>query len=117
MTSLHPGNLDQPEETRSFENGRFDVVHLGDVTVGRSTFEPGWKWSDSVKPVVGGDSCQQRHLGYAVSGRLHIVADDGEETEIGPGQVYVIMPGHDGWVVGDEAFVGYEFDSASTFAK
>jgi uncharacterized cupin superfamily protein len=117
MTSLHAGSLDQPDETRTFENGRVDLVRLGDVAIGRAKFEPGWRWSESVKPIAGTESCEAHHVGYAISGRLHVVADDGGEAEVGPGEAYVVMPGHDAWVVGDEPFVGLEFQSAETYAK
>jgi hypothetical protein len=117
MSNLHSGNLDQPDETRTFENGKIDLVTLGDATVGRSTFQPGWKWSENVKPLVGTDSCQAHHVGYAISGQLHIKTNDGEEAEVGPGAAYVVMPGHDAWVVGDEPFVALEFQSAETYAK
>jgi len=79
-----------------------DVVELGNVTVGRATFEPGWRWSEHVKPVAGTDSCLVPHVGYIISGRLGIAMDDGTEQEFGPDEAFVIPPGHDGWVVGDE---------------
>jgi hypothetical protein len=85
--------------------------------VGRFTFEPGWKWSECIKPVAKTDSCQATHLGYAVSGRIHIAHDDGSEADVGPGDAYVIAPGHDAWVLGDEPFIGVEFKSAATYAK
>ena len=92
---------------------------MGSVSAARFTFEPGWKWSECVKPVVGTDSCQVHHVGIVQSGRMHVRHDDGTEREIGPGEAYVIEPGHDAWVVGDETFVGFEFDSRSAdeFAK
>jgi mannose-6-phosphate isomerase-like protein (cupin superfamily) len=117
MAKLHSANLGTPEETRTFENGTFEIVHVGDVSVGRATFQPGWRWSTSVKPIVGTDSCQQHHVGYVVSGRLKVQADDGTEAEVGPGDAYVVMPGHDAWVVGDETYVALEFQSAETYAK
>ena len=86
---------------------------MGSVSAARFTFEPGWKWSECVKPVVGTDSCQVHHVGIVQSGRMHVRHDDGTEREIGPGEAYVIEPGHDAWVVGDETFVGFEFDSRS----
>jgi quercetin dioxygenase-like cupin family protein len=73
--------------------------------------EPGWKWSECVKPIVGTESCQVLHTGYVVSGQMKLVHDDGSEKEIGPGDVYVIRPGHDAWVVGDEPYVGIDFSS------
>lgn len=105
--------FDAPDETRTPEKTRVDVVHLGAATAARMTFEPGWKWSDCVRPVAGTDSCELRHVGVVDSGRLHVRHDDGSEMEVGPGEAYVIEPGHDAWVVGDQTFVGYEFESGS----
>lgn len=117
MANLHAGKLDQPDETREIPNGRVELVRMGDATIGRFTFQPGWRWSESVKEIAGTDSCQTHHVGYAASGRLHVVSDGGEEAEVGAGEAYVVMPGHDAWVVGDEPFVGIEFQGAETYAK
>lgn len=117
MGSLHSGDLGSPDETREIPNGRIELVRMGDATIGRFTFQPGWRWSESVKEIAGTDSCQTHHVGYALSGTLHVVADDGEEAEVGSGQAYVVMPGHDAWVVGEEPFVGLEFQNAETYAK
>jgi hypothetical protein len=119
MAGLESRGFESPDETRTPDKTEVAVVHIGDATAARMTFEPGWKWSDCVKPVAGTDSCQMRHLGVVDSGRLHIKHEDGSEIEIGPGDAYVIEPGHDAWVVGDEAFVGYEFEprAADEFAK
>jgi hypothetical protein len=106
-------DFDSPDETRTPEKTRVDVVRLGDTTAARMTFEPGWKWSECVKPVAGTDSCQVRHVGIAQSGRMVVRHEDGTEVEVGPGDAYVIEPGHDAWVVGDEGFVGFEFESRS----
>ena len=86
-------SLDSPDETRTFENGKAQVTTLGDFNASRFVFEPGWRWSENVKPIVGTDSCQVLHTGYQVSGRLHVVLDDGTEEEVGPGEAYVIPPG------------------------
>lgn len=112
-------SFDSPDETREFAKGKLDVVKVGGSTLGRYTLEPGWKWSESVKPIVGTDTCQQHHLGYVVSGRLKSVTDQGQEIEAGPGDAYEIEPGHDSWVVGDETWVGLEFQSkaAETYGK
>src|SRR5262245_3850527 len=91
-------NFDQPKETRSFENGRVDLVELAGNNVGRANLEPGWRWSEAVKPIVGTDSCQVAHVGYAVSGHLHVKMDDGTDLEIKAGDVYEVAPGHDAWV-------------------
>ena len=93
------------------------VIRLGPQVVARITFQPGWRWSESIRPIVGTDSCQVRHIGTITSGRLHAVHEDGSEVELGPGAAYVIEPGHDAWVVGEEPVVGYEFESAEVYAK
>ena len=95
------------------------MVKLGEATIGKYTFEPGWRWSESIKPIVKTDSCQVHHIGYLLSGKLHVVTDDGEESDLGPGDVYEILPGHDAWVVGDDTFQGLEFQSktAESYAK
>ena len=110
--------FDTPDETRAPDKTRVEVVDLGSVKAARLTVQPGWTWSDCIKPVVGTDSCQARHVGTVVSGRMHIVHRDGTEADIGPGDAYVIEPGHDAWVVGDEPAVSFEFESttAGTFA-
>ena len=117
MGELRSGSFDAPGETRTFDNGKAELVVLGDMTVGRFTFEPGCRWSKSVKPIVGTDSCQTHHVGVAVSGRLHVETNDGSQLEIGPGDAYEIPPGHDGWVVGQDTFVGFEFKSAAQYAQ
>ena len=105
--------FDSPDETRTPEKTRVDVVRLGDTTAGRFTFEPGWKWSECIKPVVGTESCQAHHVGTVVAGSMHVVHEDGTEQDIGAGDAYVIEPGHDAEVLGDERFVGFEFESRS----
>jgi hypothetical protein len=119
MAGVQSRNFDSPDETRTPEKTQVDVVRMGGVTVGRFAFEPGWRWSECVKPVAGTDSCQARHVGVVHTGRLGITHEDGTELEIGPGEVYVIEPGHDAWVIGDERFVGFEFESraAEEYAK
>lgn len=117
MAGIASGSFDQPDETRTPDKTRIELVRLGALTAARITFQPGWRWSESIKPVVGTDSCQARHVGTAASGRLHVVHEDGSEAEVVPGAVYVIEPGHDAWVVGDDPFVGFEFESAETYAK
>lgn len=111
MGGIHSRAFDSPDETRTPEKTRVDVVRLEGATAARMTFEPGWKWSDCVKPVAGTERCQARHVGVVQSGRLHVTHEDGSELEIGPGDAYVIEPGHDAWVVGDDTFVGFEFES------
>ena len=113
MAGVESRDFDSPDETRTPRKTKVDVVRMGGATVGRFAFEPGWRWSECVKPVAGTDSCQIRHVGVARAGRIHIVHEDGTELDIGAGDAYVIEPGHDAWVVGDEGFVGYEFESTS----
>jgi hypothetical protein len=113
MAGIEARGFDSPDETRTPEKTRVEVVRMGATTAARYTFQPGWRWSESVKPVAGTESCQVRHVGVVQSGRLHVKHDDGTEGEAGPGDAYVIEPGHDAWVVGDEVFVGFEFESKS----
>jgi uncharacterized cupin superfamily protein len=96
-------NIDKPHETRPFrDHGHMDVVTLGDFTLGRGTFESGWRWSEDVKPIAGTDSCQVRHTGYCLSGSMTVKYDSGAEVTINPGDVIVLEPGHDAWTLGDE---------------
>ena len=110
-------NLGSPDEVRSFDKGKMDVVTLGNVTVGLATFEPGWQWSECVKPVAGTDSRQVPHVGYVLSGQIKVVMDDGSEEDFSPDDAVVIPPGHDAWVVGDEPCVMLDFAGADEYAK
>ncbi|MCX8114135.1 MAG: cupin domain-containing protein [Burkholderiaceae bacterium] len=106
-------NFDSPDETRRpFEKGRIDVVTVGGLTLYRETLEPGWVWSKHVKPVVGGTSCQKFHVKIFLAGRQRIRMDDGTEMEFGPGDVAIMHPGHDAWVVGNEPNVLIELADA-----
>lgn len=118
MTGSEKRSFEKPDDTRTFEHGRIDVVNFDDGTVGLFTLESGWKWSNDIKPVAGTDSCQKTHVGYTLEGRLHVVMDDGTELDVGPGDAYVIRPGHDAWTEGEQAWRGLEFesDSAKTYA-
>lgn len=119
MGGVNSRAFDSPDETRTPDKTRVEVVRLEGATAARMTFEPGWKWSECVKPVAGTESCQARHVGVVQAGRMHVVHDDGSEADLGPGDAYVIEPGHDAWIVGDDTFVGYEFESraAEEYAK
>ncbi len=117
MSGIESKNFDSPDETRTPTKTRVDVVHVGGTEVGRFTFEPGWTWSECIKPVAGTDSCQNDHVGCLISGRLTVRHDDGTEVTINPGEAYRIQPGHDAWVEGDEAAVAVEFKSAASYAK
>ncbi len=111
MAGIETKSFESPDETRTPEKASVAVVNLGSVTAGRLTAQPGWKWSECVKPIVGGDSCQARHVGAVQSGKLHIEHNDGTQVDVGPGDAYVIEPGHDAWVIGEEAYVAFEFES------
>ena len=117
VSSFETKSHDAPDETRAPAKTRIEVVKLEGYTVGRLNFEPGWRWSECIKPVVGTESCQNSHVGYAVSGQLTVRLEDGTEKTIRAGDSYTIPPGHDARVVGDEPFVGIEFASAATYAK
>ena len=106
-----------PDETRKFTHGKLDIVHVGDTDVGRATFEPGWKWSTDVKPIAKTTSCQSPHLGYVISGHMHLKMDDGLELDYGPGDAMFVPPGHDAWVTGNETCVMFDVTSAPTYAK
>jgi hypothetical protein len=111
MPGVQKLNFDAPDETRTPEKTRVQLVRAGSTTVGRLTLEPGWKWSECIKPVVGTDSCQIRHVGIVESGAMHVVHEDGTELDLGPGEPYVIEPGHNAWIIGDAPFVAFEFES------
>ena len=118
MASVEVKSFDSPDETRPFEGkGEADVVNVAGRTIGRGKFEPGWKWSENVKPIAGTESCEVSHLGYCVSGRMRVRMDDGTEGEVGPGEVVAIPPGHDAEVVGDETCVFLDFGEFGDYAK
>ena len=117
MSGVESISLDTPQETRTFPHGEVQLVTVGGSAVGRFTFEPGRRRSTSVKPIVGTDRCEDHHVGYALSGRMHVVDAAGIRTEIGAGEAYDIAPGHDAWIVGNDTFVGLEFRSADQYAK
>lgn len=114
--TLAARGFEKPDEVREFPNGRVAVIHLGNVTVGRGEYQPGWRWSENVKPIAGTDSCQAAHTGYVLSGRMHVVMDDGSEGEAGPGDAFVIAPGHDAWIVGSEQCVFLDFSGMTKYA-
>jgi quercetin dioxygenase-like cupin family protein len=118
MAELERKRFDNSDETRPFQDkGHVKLVNIGDGVVGLATFEPGWKWSDHVKPLAGTDSCQVPHVGYVLSGRQIVVMDDGTQLEIGPGDVVSIPAGHDGWTIGEEPCVVIDFAGMANYAK
>ena len=117
VTKFEVRSHNSPDEVRTPDKTRVEVVRLEGFTLGRFNFAPGWRWSECVKPVVKTDSCQASHVGYAVAGSIIVRMQDGTEQTIAAGDAYTIPPGHDAWVVGDETFVGIEVMSAEQYAK
>ena len=113
MANFEHRDFNAPDETRTPDKTTVELVNVAGGQIGRYTFQPGWKWSECIKPLVETDSCQLHHEGTLVQGRMHVVHDDGSEMDIGPGDAYVIQPGHDAWVVGDDVTIGFEFDSSA----
>jgi class 3 adenylate cyclase len=114
---LQRKTFESPDEIRRFSNGVVSVVTLDETWVSRMVFQPGWRWSKDVAPVAGTPSCQHRHLGYTITGRLAVRMNDGTEMTIGPGEAYEIPPGHDAWVDGDAPWECVEFTSGHAFGK
>jgi hypothetical protein len=118
VADLEIKNVTEPDETRPFAaKGNAAVVNVAGHPVLYGTFEPGWRWSEHLKPIAGTDSCQATHLLYCLSGRMRVETSSGEQGEIGPGDVAAIEPGHDAWVVGDESCVAVDFGGYAQYAK
>ena len=109
-------NLGKPDETRSFDKGKIEVLKFDDKTIACATFEPGWRWSTSMKALVGTESCEIAHYGVILSGRIHIRANDGTEQEFGKGDVALVPPGHDAWTLGNEPCVWLELNAGEQYA-
>lgn len=110
-------SLSHPDETRQLPKTNIEVVEIDDLTIMRATFQPGWKWSECVKPTAGTNSCEVPHINYIISGRMVIAMDDGTQKEMKSGDVAVISPGHDAWVVGNEACVAIDFSGGRIYGK
>ncbi len=106
-----------PDETRTFGFGKVDLLKIGGSEIGLLTLQPGWRWSDHVKPIAGTELCEAPHFQYHAAGTLHIVMGDGTELDAGPGDVTALPHGHDAWVVGDEPVVVVDWWGASNYAK
>ena len=119
MATLQAKRFESPDEVRPFkdEKGKVELVELSGHMVGHGTFEPGWRWSNDVKPIAGTASCGAHHTLAVISGQMHVVMDDGTEFDVGPGDVTVIPPGHDAWTVGDEACVCIDWTGVARYAK
>ena len=110
--------FERPDEVRTFPKGRFELVTIGGVTLGRATYQPGWKWSVDVGPGVGATRCQVEHVGLVVSGRATVAFDDGRVIELRPGELFHVPPvPHDSWVVGDEPYVSLHLQGAGAYAR
>jgi hypothetical protein len=116
-TSLETRSLNSPDEVRTFDKGKVEVINVGGRMVGRATFMPGWKWSESVKPLVKTKSCEAPHFQYHLSGTLRIKTDDGIEKDCKAGDVSLLGSGHDAWVVGNEPVVVVDFQGMIDYAK
>jgi hypothetical protein len=115
MAALEHKALDHPDETRKFAaHGYLELVNLTGFSLGRATFEPGWRWSNDVKPIAGTDRCMARHTGYVLSGTIVVEAEDGSEARLTAGDGYVIEPGHDAWVVGLDPCIMVDFSPTIT---
>jgi hypothetical protein len=117
MQETQHKSFQSPDETRTFPHGQAEILKIGDAEVGRLIFQPGWRWSNDVKPIAGTESCEAPHFQYHVSGRLAIRMDDGTEFIAGPGDVTSLPKGHDAWVVGDESVVVIDWYGASNYAR
>ncbi len=117
MVTMQTKSMNKADEVRTLPKTRIEVVSFGDVALMRVTFQPGWRWSEHVKPTAGTNSCEVPHFNYGISGRLHVRMDDGTESEVGPGDVQLLPPGHDAWVVGDEPYVGLDFQGGLIYGK
>jgi quercetin dioxygenase-like cupin family protein len=119
MAALQRKSLNKPDETRPFKDGKgkVDIVNVGPHTLGRGVFEPGWRWSEHVKPIAGTPSCQVAHTGHVLEGRMAVRMDDGSEVEYGPGDAFHIPPGHDAWIVGNQRCVVMDFTGGAQYAE
>jgi mannose-6-phosphate isomerase-like protein (cupin superfamily) len=115
--NMEKRNFSEPDEIRNPDKGKLEIVTLDGVTFARVTAQPGWKWSTSVKPLVNTQSCEVSHLGYIVSGHMHVMMDDGSEEEFGPGDIFKIPSGHDAWVMGNEPLVAIDIGGLGEYAR
>lgn len=117
MADMELKGFDSPDEVRTFEKARLELLNIGGGQVGRISVEPGWRWSEHMKEVAGTNLCQAPHFQYVLQGVVHVVMEDGSEADIGPGTVSVLPPGHDAWVVGDEPAVVIDWAGASRWGE
>ena len=109
--------FDHPDEVRTFARGKFELVHVGGMTIGRASYDPGWRWSTDVGKALGQTECHVEHVGMVLSGVATAATSDGRVFELKAGDMFYIPPGHDSWVVGDEPYVSLHFAGAADYAK
>jgi class 3 adenylate cyclase len=117
MARVQSKSLDAPDEVRRIPKGMVEIYNLDDRVIGRLVYEPGWRWSEDVKPIAGTELCQYHHVGICIQGRLGVRMEDGTTSEIGPGTVLEIPPGHDAWVIGDEPWISYDVAGMRSYAR
>jgi hypothetical protein len=117
MDKTERKSFQEPDETRQFPRGRAEILYVGGGQIGRLVLQPGWRWSNDVKPIAGTASCEAPHFQYDVSGRLAIRMDDGTEFTAGPGDITALPCGHDAWVIGDEPVVTVDWCGAGNYAR
>ena len=117
MAVLRAASFTKPTEVRTFPKGKVELVTIAGDTFGRLTLQPGWKWSTSLKPLVKTDSCLMPHVNFHLSGRLMVKMNDGTQQEFGPGDISIVPPGHDAWVVGSDPVVGIDISGMKHYAE
>ena len=117
MKKLEVKSFSNPDEERTFDKGKLELIRVGGALIGRATLQPGWKWSESVKPIAKTESCEAPHFQYHASGTIRIKMDDGTERDVKAGEVSLVPTGHDAWVIGDEPVVLIDFQGMSDYAK
>jgi hypothetical protein len=117
MSDVILKRFETPDETRTFPKGKFELIHIGTMTIGRATYQPGWKWSTDVGTALGQKSCQVAHTGMVVSGSATAAMDDGTIYTMTAGDLFYIAPGHDSWVVGDQPYISLHFEGADAYAR
>ncbi|HEY0755983.1 MAG TPA: cupin domain-containing protein [Ktedonobacteraceae bacterium] len=117
MSTMQTKSLNAPDEVNTLTRATIEIITFGELALMKLTLQPGWKWSEHMKSTAGTQSCEVPHFNYGISGRLHVRMDDGTESEIGPGDAQLLPAGHDAWVVGDEPYVGLDFQGGHLYGK
>jgi quercetin dioxygenase-like cupin family protein len=117
VTEVILKRFEQPDEVRTFEKGRLELIHIHGMTIGRATYDPGWRWTTHVAPVAGTELCEVEHVGMVLSGRAGVLMRNGETYELAAGGLFYVAPGHDSWVIGDEPYVSLHFLGSDSYAR